>query len=120
MKVERIGNVNVKKGLRNVFLFFNLFTFLFCASVAYAGDGKKQSTVQTVTFSVNMHCENCKKKIEGTVGWEKGVKDLKANLNDKTVTIKYDSSKTTPEKLQQGIKKLGYSAEKVEKVKKEK
>lgn len=80
---------------------------------AYAGNGKKPSTLQTVTFTVSMHCEGCKKKIEGTVGWEKGVKDLKADLKDKTVTIKYDASKTTPEKLQQSIKKLGYQVEKV-------
>ena len=72
---------------------------------------KKQQTLQTVTFSVSMHCENCQKKIEGTVGWEKGVKDLKTNLQDKTVTIKYDSKKTNPAQLQKRIEKLGYQAE---------
>lgn len=72
---------------------------------------KKQPTIETVTFNVSMHCVNCKKKIEGTVGWEKGVKDMKTNLKDKTVTIKYDARKTTPEKLQKSIEKLGYKAE---------
>ena len=78
---------------------------------ASADDKKKQQTIQTVTFDVTMHCENCQKKIEGTVGWEKGVKDLKANLKDKTVTIKYDAAKTSPERLQKSIEKLGYKAE---------
>jgi copper chaperone CopZ len=58
-----------------------------------------------------MHCENCQKKIEGTIGWEKGVKDLKTNLKEKTVTISYDANKTTPEKLQKSIQKLGYQAQ---------
>ena len=78
---------------------------------ASAGNKKKAQTVKTVTFNVSMHCENCQKKIEGTIGWEKGVKDLKTNLKEKTVTIKYDSQKTTPEKLQKGIEKLGYKTE---------
>ena len=49
----------------------------------------------------------------GTVGWEKGVKDLKTNLQDKTVTIKYDTRKTSPDQLKQSIEKLGYKAEPV-------
>ena len=34
---------------------------------ASAGDKKKAQTVKTVTFNVSMHCENCQKKIEGTI-----------------------------------------------------
>ena len=48
---------------------------------ASAGDKKKAQTVKTVTFNVSMHCENCQKKIEGTIGWEKGVKDLSSDTS---------------------------------------
>ena len=40
-----------------------------------------------VTFNVNMHCENCKAKIEKNISWEKGVKDLSVNLENKTVRM---------------------------------
>jgi copper chaperone CopZ len=81
------------------------------ATTLTASAGDKKKAVKTVTFDVSMHCENCQKKIEGTIGWEKGVKDLKTNLKEKTVTISYDANKTTPEKLQKSIQKLGYQAQ---------
>ena len=96
--------------MKKIILMLALATATLTAS---ATDKKKQSTQQTVTFSVSMHCANCQKKIEGTVGWEKGVKDLKTNLQDKTVTIKYDTRKTSPDQLKQSIEKLGYKAEPV-------
>lgn len=91
-----------------------LIIILVAATLTASADDKKKPTAQTVTFNVSMHCANCQKKIEGTVGWEKGVKDLKTNLQDKTVTIKYDPQKTTPERLQKSIEKLGYKAERKE------
>jgi copper chaperone CopZ len=81
------------------------------ATTLTASAGDKKKAVKTVTFDVSMHCENCQTKIEGTIGWEKGVKDLKTNLKEKTVTISYDANKTTPEKLQKSIQKLGYQAQ---------
>ncbi|MFT4071253.1 MAG: heavy metal-associated domain-containing protein [Dysgonamonadaceae bacterium] len=63
----------------------------------------------SVTFVVNMVCENCKAKIQKNISWEKGVKDLKVNLEEKTVSIRFNPEKTTEEKLKQAIEKLGYS-----------
>lgn len=81
---------------------------------ASAQDGKKDESKKKkteVTFSVNMHCDNCKARIEKTVTWEKGVKDLDVKLQDKTVRIVFDPRKTTKEKLQTAITDLGYSCE---------
>ena len=75
---------------------------------ASADSKKKAQNVQTVTFSVSMHCENCQKKIEGTVGWEKGVKDLKTDLDKKLVVIRYDTRKITRQQLLGKIQELGY------------
>ena len=44
------------------------------------------------------------------VAFEKGVKDLKVDLEKQTITIKYDAAKTNPEKLAAAIEKLGYKA----------
>jgi copper chaperone CopZ len=81
---------------------------------AQAQDKKqdKNGTVE-ITFSVNMHCDHCKKKIESNIPFEKGVTDLKVNLDNKQVFIKYDAKKTDKEKLQKAIEKLGYTATEV-------
>ena len=63
---------------------------------------------KTVTFSVNIHCENCKQKIERNLAYEKGVLDLKVDLKEKTVAVTYDAAKTSEEKLTAALKKLGY------------
>ncbi|MDR2383857.1 MAG: heavy-metal-associated domain-containing protein, partial [Prevotellaceae bacterium] len=79
-----------------------------------AQDNKKEEQKKKkteVTFSVNMHCDKCKARIEKTVTWEKGVKDLDVKLKDQTVRIVFDPRKTTKEKLQKTITDLGYTCE---------
>ena len=47
-------------------------------------------------------------KIRENLPFEKGIKDLKVTLADKTVWIKYATKKTTKEQLASAITKLGY------------
>jgi copper chaperone CopZ len=70
---------------------------------------KKNDKISEVKFDVSMHCENCKQKIEKNIPFEKGVKDLEVNLNDKTVLVKFDNKKTDAEKIKAAIEKLGYT-----------
>ena len=69
---------------------------------------KKQKELKEVTFNVHLHCENCMKKVQENISFEKGVKDLHVCLDDQTVSIKYDAAKTTEDKLEAAIEKLGY------------
>ena len=71
-------------------------------------DAKPEKKV--VTFSVELHCENCKQKIERNLAYEKGVLDLKVSLEKNTVTVTYDAAKTDVKKLTEALKKLGYKA----------
>ncbi len=71
---------------------------------------QKANKTETVVFETSMHCDKCVKKITENVSFEKGVKDLKADLSSKTVTVKYDPSKTDKSKLAAAIKRLGYTA----------
>ena len=64
-----------------------------------------------VVFDVNMHCEACQKKIEKNIAFEKGVKAMEVSLENKTVALTYDAKKTSPEKLQAALVKLGYKAD---------
>ncbi len=73
-----------------------------------AAQNKKKAPLQEVTFIVNLHCENCVRKVQENIPFEKGVKDLKVSLERKTVWVRYSPDKTTKEKLAAAIEKLGY------------
>ena len=101
---------------------------LFCALLlaspaAMAVSGNAVSSVQdkkvkktaTVVFNVNMHCKNCVAKVTDNISFLKGVEDLKVSLDDKQVTITYNTAKTDEATLQKAIEKLGYTAEKEKK-----
>ena len=92
-----------------------LFLMAACVMTANAQD-KKQKT-ETVCFEVSMNCHNCQNKIEKNLSWEKGVKDLKVALEDKTVTIVYDTRKTSDAKLKKAIEELGFTCKIKEKSK---
>lgn len=75
----------------------------------YAQDKKeKKNEKKEITFDVSMTCDNCKKKIEKNIAFEKGVSDMKVDLPAKTVMVVYQANKTDQEKLQKAIEKLGY------------
>lgn len=69
---------------------------------------KKKGEIKEVTFLVHLHCENCVKKVQENIAFEKGVKDLKVSLEDQTVALKYDAAKTSEAVLKAAIEKLGY------------
>lgn len=83
-----------------------LFVLGFSLNVMAKDDKKEKSEV---TFLVSMTCENCQKRIENNIAFEKGVTALNVNLPDKLVTIEYRKDKTSPEKLKEAIRKLGYT-----------
>lgn len=89
-------------------------TSIDCSEVSVMTDSKPKKAkkakaeIKEVTFKVHLHCENCVKKVEENVAFEKGVKDLKVSLEDQTVMLKYDSSKTSEQALKAAIEDLGY------------
>ena len=65
---------------------------------------------ETITFLVSMTCENCQKRIESNIPYEKGVTDLKVNLPKKLVTIEFRSDKTSADQLKAAFKEMGFTA----------
>ena len=57
-----------------------------------------------------MTCENCKKTIEKNIAFEKGMKDMKVDLDNKLVTLTFDSRKNNEQKIIEAFSKLGYDA----------
>lgn len=73
----------------------------------------QQKAVQTITIQTNGTCEQCKKRMMDQVPTWTGVKECSYDMQTSKLTVKYDESKTTPEKIRTGISKLGYDADNV-------
>lgn len=91
-------------------LFFTMLLFM----VAMIAAGKELKTV-VFTTTPQMHCESCEAKIKGNLRFEKGVKNIKTDVEAQKVYITFDPKKTTEEKLQKAFEKFGYKAEKTDK-----
>ncbi|MDR2775332.1 MAG: heavy-metal-associated domain-containing protein [Tannerella sp.] len=84
---------------------------LFAISTTSAQETTKKKEKETVTFFIeNMECENCIKKIEKNIAFEKGVTDLKCNLSTRTVEVTYRADKTDVKKLMAAFDKIDKKA----------
>ncbi len=81
---------------------------MFFKTEAMAQDSKNELT--TVCYKTNMTCHNCENTLTNYLKFEKGVKDLKFDLQSNTIKVVYKSGKNSPENLAKGIKKQGYEA----------
>ena len=80
-----------------------------CAATSGIGVfGKPKKEYVTVVYDVHLHCENCVKKVNENIAFEKGVKKLEVSLEKHTVTVTFDPSKTDAVKIAAALKKLGY------------
>lgn len=70
--------------------------------------------VVQVVFATSIHCASCGKKVQENISFEKGVKDLKVDVDSKLVTVTFNPAKTDTIKLKKALNKLGYSAEVVD------
>lgn len=66
---------------------------------------------ETVVLSCDLHCQGCCDKIMKNIAFEKGVRDIVCDLEDKTVTVTYDVRKTNVETLLKAFAKIGKPAE---------
>jgi copper chaperone CopZ len=89
------------------------FVSLILFSGVSSAQQKKDKKEAEVTFISDIDCPSCKKKLEAKLPYELGVKDLKIDLEKKSIWFKYDSAKTDKVKLAKAIEKLGYSAKEI-------
>lgn len=67
----------------------------------------QSNTSKTDTFTVAGNCGQCKERIEDA-SYIKGVKHAEWNKTTKILTVTYNSSKTTREKIEQAIAQAGH------------
>lgn len=70
--------------------------------------GEKKSV--TVEFMTSLDCEGCAKKINETLPYEKGVRDVKVDVPTKVVTVTYDPTKTNNEAIIKAFAKVKIEA----------
>jgi Cu2+-exporting ATPase len=81
-------------------MLFMMFCVMLAVSSAWAQETKKKSKKETTTFLIeNMSCENCIRKIERNIAFEKGVTDLICDLPTRTVRVTYRTDQTNEQKL---------------------
>ncbi len=92
------------------------FSFLFALSLNTLSAQNKIETlvVKTQTFCDHCKaCESCAGKMETDLYYVKGIKLVTYNENDMTITVKYKTKKTSPDKIRVAISKLGFSADNI-------
>ncbi|MDD2491322.1 MAG: heavy-metal-associated domain-containing protein [Bacteroidales bacterium] len=81
-----------------------------------AQNKKNQKNEVQITLSIpDLDCPNCVKKIEAKMPYEKGVRDLKVSLEDRTIWISFEEAKTNKDELAKALEKLGFPAKEIEK-----
>ena len=96
----------IKIILRSLFVVLSL---LFFSNAGYAQE-KKNDVIKIKTSVV---CGMCKDRIEQGLAFEKGIKDVKVDLEEKTTTVSYTTTKTNPDQIRKLISKLGYDADSI-------
>ena len=71
---------------------------------------KGEKKTVTVEFMTSLDCEGCAKKINDTLPYEKGVRDVKVDVPTKVVTVTYDPTKTNNEAIIKAFAKVKIEA----------
>jgi len=83
-----------------------LMVIVFITSVS--AQPQKEEIVKIKTSAV---CGSCKDRIEKGLKSEKGIVSVSLDLETKIVTVKFEGTKTNPDKIKEKITKLGYDAD---------
>lgn len=86
-----------------------LMTLIAFSTTAFSAN--KNSNDSTVCYRVSMDCVGCKIKIEKNIAFEKGVKAMDINLEDKIVKIRFNSAKNNSQAIKHAIEALKYDVE---------
>ena len=87
-----------------------IFAFVLQTNYASAQIRKNESQV---IIQTSAQCEKCKYRIEEALSFEAGIKKSDLDLKTKKITVNYNPSKITPEKIRIAISKVGYDADEV-------
>ena len=93
-------------------------TLLMIIMLMFAGFsfGQKTTKVVVAKIQTSAECGSCKTRIEDKLNYTSGIKFAELNLEDKKVTVKYNSTKIKLEEINKIISEIGYDADEVKAV----
>ncbi len=69
--------------------------------------------MQNITLSVpDVSCEHCVMTVNGALRQQPSVKDIKVDLDSKTVTFQYDPNQVSLDKIEEVLDDAGYTVAK--------
>lgn len=71
---------------------------------------EKNKNLETVKFKTSIDCDDCVNTIMSNIPHEKGVKDVRCDLETQEVLIAYRKDKNNSAELRKAIEKLGFTA----------
>jgi len=89
---------------------YNIALVLLFALFAACSAPTKSHELKLVSFDTSIDCEGCKDKIMDSLPKEEGIVDVKVEVDEKVVTVVFNSSDLTVEKIAEKLNELGYSA----------
>ncbi len=96
-------------------LILSLSLLLTSLVVSEAAAQKKEQTKkdEQVCYAVNIDCGACQARIEESLPYERGIKDLDVNLEGNTVTVRYNPTKTDSLTIKKSLEKLDFQVERI-------
>ena len=88
-----------------------LIALLAVSIMVYA---KPKAERVTAVFHVEISCDNCVKRIQDNIAFEKGLKDMRINKEQQTVTLTWDPAKTDTVQLKTAFAKITKPVGKIE------
>lgn len=55
-----------------------------------------------------MHCEGCETRVSNALRRLDGVHDVKANANEQSISVSFNTDEVSPEQLESRLDQLGY------------
>jgi len=84
-----------------------IFHAALAGAVLFSGAAFATEVTQTLEVS-GWHCKGCSGKTEAAVKKVNGVKDVKADLDKKTVTVTFDDAATKKSDIEEAVKAQHY------------
>lgn len=97
------------KKVKSILLSSIIVMFVMSSGIVKAQD----ATTAELKVKTSAVCDMCKETIEKYVAFEKGVKKSNLDVESKILTVTYNPTKTTPEKIRLAVSKSGYDADDV-------
>jgi len=101
--------------MKTIKLLSIMFIMAISINTAIAQEKQENKKTEIVTFKTSIDCDACVNTIMESVPLEKGIKDVKCNLETKEVRVEFKVGRTDKEKVRRMIEKLGYTAEEIKK-----